>query len=316
MNYEAFKKAVKEKFMDYMPEKFSGAQLVAVPVEKVNSVVLDGISLKGKDKNISPVIYLNDMYEEYQKCGDFEKTLRTACASIERVYEQMSAIDMDGILKHADEKIIFQLINTEQNKALLGQMPHRHMQDLSVVYKIIVSADEHGIRSIKVTNELAKKLGMSEADLFMAALENTKRIFPPTVHSMNDVVKEILARNGMSDIEMPEIPPEQMMWVVSNEIGVNGAASMLYMDILGDLAKKSGNDLYILPSSIHEVIAVSADMGSPQEFAQMVAAVNATEVPPNERLSDQVYYYEKDTQSLSLATDTEYTREPEDCYDR
>ena len=45
MNYEIFKEVVKEKFMDYMPEKFKGMELVAEPVEKVN-VTLDGIILR------------------------------------------------------------------------------------------------------------------------------------------------------------------------------------------------------------------------------------------------------------------------------
>ena len=44
MNYEIFKEVVKEKFMDYMPDKFKGMELVAEPVEKVN-VTLDGIIL-------------------------------------------------------------------------------------------------------------------------------------------------------------------------------------------------------------------------------------------------------------------------------
>jgi len=47
MNYEIFKEVVKEKFMDYMPEKFKGMELVAT-------------------------IYINDMYKKYQDCGDLE----------------------------------------------------------------------------------------------------------------------------------------------------------------------------------------------------------------------------------------------------
>lgn len=60
MNYEIFKEVVKEKFMDYMPEKFKGMELVAEPVEKVN-VTLDGIILREEGRNISPTIYINDM---------------------------------------------------------------------------------------------------------------------------------------------------------------------------------------------------------------------------------------------------------------
>ena len=61
MNYEIFKEVVKEKFMDYMPEKFKGMELVAEPVEKIN-VTLDGIILREEGRNISPTIYINDMH--------------------------------------------------------------------------------------------------------------------------------------------------------------------------------------------------------------------------------------------------------------
>lgn len=55
MNYEIFKEVVKEKFMDYMPDNFKGMELVVMPAEKVN-MTYDGISIRGKDTNISPTI--------------------------------------------------------------------------------------------------------------------------------------------------------------------------------------------------------------------------------------------------------------------
>ena len=58
MNYEIFKEVVKEKFMDYMPDNFKGMELVVMPVEKVN-MTYDGISIRGKDTNISPTIYIS-----------------------------------------------------------------------------------------------------------------------------------------------------------------------------------------------------------------------------------------------------------------
>lgn len=60
MNYEIFKEVVKEKFMDYMPEKFKGMELVAEPVEKVN-VTLDGIILREEGRNISPTICIRSI---------------------------------------------------------------------------------------------------------------------------------------------------------------------------------------------------------------------------------------------------------------
>ena len=64
MNYEIFKEVVKEKFLDYMPEKFKGMEIAIAPVEKVN-VTFDGLSLREAGKNVSPTIYINDMYKRW-----------------------------------------------------------------------------------------------------------------------------------------------------------------------------------------------------------------------------------------------------------
>ena len=115
--------------------------------------------------------------------------------------------------------------------------------------------------------------------------------------------------------------PDQAMYVISNDRGLNGAISMLYEDKLHGLAEEIGTDLYIMPSSVHEVIAVSSNMGDPNELAQMVAEINMDQVSLEERLSNQVYHYDKDLRKLSLATDTPNKRldgivaEPKLIYD-
>ena len=47
---------------------------------------------------------------------------------------------------------------------------------------------------------------------------------------------------------------------------------------IDELAKQVESDLYIMPSSVHETIAVSTDMGEPEELAKMVSEIN-----PNRR---------------------------------
>ena len=59
-----------------------------------------------------------------------------------------------------------------------------------------------------------------------------------------------------------------------------------------------------MPSSIHEVIAVSADFGSPDELAEMVYEINMDQVDINDRLSNPVFGYDKDLCKLRVATDT------------
>ena len=78
--------------------------------------------------------------------------------------------------------------------------------------------------------------------------------------------------------------------VLTNNNSQLGAAVILYDGVLKDIAK--GEDLVILPSSIHEVLILKAKQNdSPAELKAMVQDVNATQVALEERLSDNVYKY-------------------------
>lgn len=307
MDYEIFKDVVMEKFLSYMPESYHNMEVRVDSVEKINCK-LDGLSfyMDGARGNPSPTIYISDMYKEYLRTGDLQETMQNAAEAMDRAFKQPALPQLD--LQAAKDNIIFQLVNTIQNEDMLQKMPHREFQDLSIIYRWVVSVDERGISSTIINNNLAKELGMGEEQLFKVAAENTRRILPPAVKSMNEVMREMFLADGMpasmADLMIGEMEPDQTMWIISNECRNSGAVSMLYEDKLHTLAEKVGSDLYILPSSVHEVIAVSVDMGEPEELAQMVADINIDQVKLDERLSDQVYHYDKDLRKITLATDT------------
>ena len=308
MNYEIFKEVVAEKFKSYLPERYQNMELRVESVNKVNRV-MDGITLidHSAEKNISPTIYINNMYDHYLHTENLQKVLQDAAESMDKAFlEAPKAGILD--MENARDNIVFQVVNTMQNEDMLRDMPHRDYQDLSIIYRWVVAVDERGIQSTVVRDNLAKQLGMTEADLFKCAVENTRRIFPPMVKSMNDVMRDMMMSDGMpaeiADMMLEEMPADRTMWIISNDRGVNGAGSMLYEDVLHKLAMQLESDLYLLPSSVHECIAVSVDMGDPYELAEMVNEINMSQVALEERLSNQVYHYDKDARRLTLATDT------------
>lgn len=308
MTYEIFKEVVTERFKDYLSQKYQDMDMLVNPVEKVNCT-LDSISLVGgaEGRRISPAIYINEMYEQYMASNDLQGVLQDTAAKMEELMQEYSQVPhMD--MENAKDNIIFQLVNTEQNREMLKNMPHREFQDLSIIYRLVVKVEAGGIHSAKVDNRLAERLGLSGEQLFNFAAENTRRILPPCVKSMNEVMREVFMESGMpaeiADMMIGEMPPELTMWVITNDSKINGAASMLYEDKLHTLAQHAGTDLYILPSSVHEVIAVSVSMGEPEELAQMVSEINMDHVALEERLSNQVYHYDKDLRKLTLATNT------------
>lgn len=302
MNYENFKEVVAEKFKEYLPEKYRGMKLSVLPVYKVNRV-LDGIQIKKKEgtRNVALTIYINDMYEEYLKTDNLQAVLQGATKRIERAFEdmpEMAGLSFEDKFEDARDNIVFQVINTEQNKEMLSRMPHREYLDLSIIYRWVIAVGENGTQSTIIKNELAEAFGMNEEQLFQCAVENTRKMFPPVVRSMKDEFR----RDGAPEEMIEEMSDE--MYIISNDRGANGAVSILYEDNLHKLAEKLETDLYILPSSVHECLAVSVEMRDPYELAEVVHEINMSEVDLRDRLSNQIYHYDKDTRKLSVATDT------------
>lgn len=315
LNYEEFKGKIKDDIKDYMDEKYKDCGVVIRKVNKTNREV-DGLNFYDIPglKNATPTIYVNNLYEEYERTGKYEEVIRIAAETMERGIKSFNDEIKAELLdtSRLKDNVFFTLINAEQNKELLKTVPHREFEDLAIVYRWNLGNDSLGTYTNLVDNDLAKKEGLTENDLYNAANKNTKELFPILVKNMNEVISEIIFGDSELSGEMEEefkevmmeTQDERSMYVITNESKLFGAASMLYEEPLHELAEKIESDLYILPSSIHEVIAVSADFGSPDEWAEMVYEINMDQVDINDRLSNQVYCYDKDLRTLRLATDT------------
>ena len=297
LNYEEFKERIKDDIKDYMDEKYKDCEVAIRKVNKTNREV-DGLNMLDIPglKNATPTLYVNDLYEKYKKTGDYEEVARMAAETMEYGIKSFNSQIKEECLDTSKlkDKVFFSLINAEQNRELLNTVPHREFEDLAIVYRWNIGAGSDGVYTNLVDNDLAKKEGLTENDLYNAANKNTKELFPVLVKNMNEFISEIMFGDSELSGEMEEefkevmmeTQDERSMYVITNESKLFGATSMLYEETLYELAEKIGSDLYILPSSIHEVIAVSADFGSPDEWAEMVYEINMDQVDINDRLSN------------------------------
>lgn len=318
MNYEIFKELVEKQLKDYLPEKYKGMTVKSMPKNKINNITKDGISLfDDNSKRVLPVFYINDMYGHYRKTGDFKLVMQTAADSfVEGIenppFKPGSAEDYVRrmLSPEAKENIVFTLVNTEQNRGMLSYVPNRSFRDLSVIYRWVCDINDDLVGSTIIRNDIADMMGLDEESLFKLARENTRRILPPSVENMNDVIRKILLKDKVPeeviDIIISDGREDFSAWIITNERFFYGAANMMYDDVLQKLATDIESDLYILPSSVSEVIAVPAKEGVALKWlADMVPSVNREEVAPEERLSNQVYHYDRKQRMISLATDTQ-----------
>ena len=274
-------------------------------VVKNNGLHLTGITIRNRESNMSPTIYLDGYFADY-KDG---RTMENICKEIVQVYEKNKvqkdfSLEQVTDFKNVKDRICFKLVNREKNAELLADTPYVEYQDLAVVFYILVSKDKSSITSIMVRNSLMDMWGMDADILYHLAKKNTQRLFRGRVSSMMEVMTEIIYDSADAlDEEMMETFFDMNvyedsafpMFVATNSKKVNGAGVILYDGLLRTFAEKIGGDFYILPSSVHEVIFVPAngDMDA-RYLIQMVKEVNATEVSPDEVLSDNVYMYHAD----------------------
>lgn len=313
LTYEQFEEVVKKDFVKYLPEEYKKFPIEIQSIKKVNqaksAIIFNGMQeeiMKGNTPlAIFPVIYLEDMYSCYEEYGNLEEMFKHFAAFFKET-SLADEIDFSDPKNH----IILQLVNTEWNQEMLENIPHRQFMDLSIVYRWVL--DAHGNKSAIVTTSLAESLKMDENDLYETALLNTMQFSMPCVNSMSDVIRE-LGGMDMGDADMCEISELVPMYVISNEEKQWGAASLVYDELLYKLATKMECDLFILPSSIHECIAIPA-IGDILALRSMVYEVNQTQVSKEERLSDQVYYYDRENRKLSIAVPSESEEISESCY--
>jgi hypothetical protein len=265
-------------------------------VMKNNGVVLRGITLMQDDSNISPTIYLNPYYDAYEN-GD--TTLGTVIDEVIDTYERNKinrSIDMKFFLNYETvrSRIIFKLINTEKNRELLRDVPYIPFHDLSIVFQCLVSEERFGNASILIHNVHLQLWKVNARELYECALENTPLLQGYELADMNTVLEEMKALGGIDDEEIEDMQQEVPMYVLSNKSRINGASCILYKDILKDFAMVVDKDLYVLPSSIHEVILLPSDgTQESEQLKEMVREINQSQVEKEEVLSDSVYYYRR-----------------------
>lgn len=278
-------------------------------VNKNNGLILTGITILKNDSNIAPTIYLNQAYEQYQE----GRTLADICKEVIHIHEKYKVqknFDISCVTNFSKVKssICYKLINAQKNEALLKDVPHVFIEDLAVIYYILVSSNAEETGTITVKNNMMELWNVTTDDLYELALANTQRLFRGSVQSMANVMIDILSKelDDKAAMEfydmMVDVDDMVPMYVCTNTMKSNGAGVILYDGLLREFANRVDSDVFILPSSIHETLLIPVSAGMDIEFLKnMVRDINKTEVAPDEILSDNVYYFNRLLDRVELA---------------
>lgn len=327
MQYDHFINYVRNTFEQMMgPEVPVRIQ----PVLKNNNVHLDALTILPRGQDITPSIYLNDYYRQYEE----GTPLNTIIQEIRDIYESSRCafhVDTETILNFscARSLVAYKLINYEANRKLLETIPHVRYLDLAIIFYLLLDSDTMGDATAIITNEHLALWKTDTDTLYELAAHNTPILLEINFMSLENLMRALIIEDLKQEAalykEQEQISDEGMlsdqtlemmaddilnqytgeeehveMFVLTNSSRCNGAAALLYKNSLNDIADKIGGSFYILPSSIHEVILLpDNDNLEPANLADMVKEINEHDVAATEKLSDTIYYY--DTESCKIS---------------
>ena len=291
-----------KEFAEEIRKRISGRiedvlEIKIKPVLKNNGKKLTAFVFQERVQNVTPTIYLDEFYAEYV---EKKKELDEIAGQILRLYQKYRVLDdMDMSFVRNWEKVrdrvVYRLINKEQNEQLLKQVPHEEFLDLAKVYYVAFDNESF----MMIHHGICKQWEITKKDLREAAKENTPRLFPMQMMRPEEVIQKIFHTE-----ESIPVSGSLELYFMTNKYNLYGAAAILYPNVLSELAEKLKSDLYIFPSSIHECGIVRADEEIDSiRLLAIVREVNQIMVEKEEYLGDNIYLYHKDTGELSLITE-------------
>ncbi len=239
-----------------------------------------GVAIRAPHAAIAMVIYLDSMVLEVM---DGRRNIDEMVDGLvhvylnnkdrEKAYQDILDFGPEYILKN----VRCQLVNREMNRQLLMRCPNTEYLDLAVIYRVLVKKDGEIKGTILVDNKMCQHYQIEKEHLETCAWQNTERD------------GFALERISPADID------DGVLYIAGTQNCYQGAAVMLFTSFLREISDQLGRDLYIFPSSVHEVLIAPINSTGPDvgSLKDMVEEANRNCIPKDKILSDSVYRYSR-----------------------
>lgn len=278
MTYEYFLAHLEEKIRDLQE---AGEKISRIQVLKNNSVKLDGFSYSVEGHKEHPTVYVNHYHREdipeeeiTEIAGLVLKTLREC-----RLFPGHG---VDQILNYQKMKdhIFCRLISREKNEELLTQVPWLPWLDLAIVFCLVIPEQIVERASALIHTSHMECWGITQEELHRASAGNMTGM-PVCLEPMETLLEGYgfdVLRSGL--------------YVLSNKRKEYGAAVIIDPAVQRMCYERIGEDYYVLPSSVHELILLPESLAAGrEELDELIQEVNANCVSREEYLGSHAYHY-------------------------
>ncbi len=283
-----------KKILEEMEKMYPDAKVEIVDIKKTN-VTYRGLTIREEGSMVSPSINLNDLRERYESGMSIEQII----SSVDSIYQEHKG-DMSVVPEMTRENFLahttLKLINREKNPEKLEDTPYMEWADL-IAIPVYVQNGPDGVSTIVETKSLLANLGITPEE----ALETGMKAVVPKVSNLQDVLFAMMQDEHFDAQELSDVidaTDPNMLYLITNQNKFYGAAAVLQTDKLSEICDLLDDDIYIIPSSIHEVLLIAAADHDPEFLCKMVHEVNSECVRADEILSENVYLFDREQKQV------------------
>ena len=260
-------------------------------IKKNNNTKKYAISIRKRNEQVAPILYIDSILEDIElfksSLLDGTKQILSAYQSAITEVSTLAVPDLNKsyVLKH----VYYQLIHAGSNEELIRTVPHKRFLDLAVVFRVSVGKSDGMSHTFILSKKMTEKANLTLEELDTAAEKNTK--------------ERGFSHAPLSEILHIYMPEKEQPYVLTNPENTYGANILLFPEELAKTADVFEEDFYLIPSSIHELMAYPVSSIEKEYLLETLRSANAdpTVVKKEEVLGYRIYRYNRETGTVTFA---------------
>lgn len=255
-------------------------------------------------------VHVKELFEELSKGTSFNSIVNSSVEDIKQIQEQSLYKETKKIWDYetAKDSLFIRLLNYDDNSEGLKDAIYKKIGDITQVLYMKVSERDGNVMSTKILKSIVRKWQansdlLSEDYIFEEALKNTERMYPPRIYRWDQMLfnPEYEGEEFMSPGTEEAISQDLIGNCLTTAKKTNGAVAIFYPGVAERFAGVLDSDLYLVFTSVHEVMVHKADAVDAVDLSIILQDTLEEATPKEDFLTRKIYKYEKDTHRFLCA---------------
>ncbi len=304
---ENFVNDVKEKVCSKLTDKRCTVKLN--PVVKLNAIYKMGITILEEGELAAPTLYFEDFYSMYEHGYSIDE-IADKIIAINAAQKNAIPVEFTKMsdFEYARKYITLKLINTQENAAIIADVPHITYSELglTIIFEITVIDDiTKNVMSARIPTNIMNEWKTDTQELLKLGRENTVRMMGVYVKEMKEALEDFAEDGGgkmnnelgMELADMGQMP----IYVLTNNYKLYGAVNIFMDGVLRNISDMLEDDICIIPSSMHEVLLIPLRLvDCLDDINAMIRAITDEVLQKQDFLSSNCYIYSRQLDKIIM----------------